>query len=43
MKAWIENWGLLYHNGHNGLGVAHDYGKAHEWYQKAADVRANVR
>jgi uncharacterized protein len=31
----LAYFGLLYENG---WGVAHDYGKAREWYQKAADA-----
>jgi TPR repeat protein len=31
----MYNLGILYDNG---LGVAQDYGKAREWYQKAVDA-----
>ena len=31
----MNNLGELYYSGH---GVAQDYGKAREWYQKAADA-----
>jgi TPR repeat protein len=34
-RAGLFNLGLLYENGR---GVGRDFGKAREWYQKAADA-----